>query len=123
MWTRRTLGAVLTLVALTLSLAETVWASTCSPMAMGPVAAAVEHASQPGPDCPGQIHGEQDNGDPASHCPFSPVVGHGCAAAASLPTQPSFPPAPSLEVTLLEPPSAQAIDTLIGAALFRPPRA
>lgn len=110
-------------MALTLSLAETVWASTCAPMAMGPVGAAVEHASQPDPDCPGQTHGEQDDADPGSHCPFSPVVSHGCAAAASLPTHPSFAPAPSLEIAIIEPASAGAVDTLIGAVLFRPPRA
>ncbi len=123
MRTRRTVGAVLTLSALTLSLAETVWASTCAPMAMGPVAAAVEHGAQPRPDCPGQTRGERDEADPGSHCPFSPVVSQSCVSAASLPTYASFAPAPSLQVTIVEPSSARAVETWIGAALFRPPRA
>lgn len=119
----RTVGAVLTVLALTLSLAEAVWASTCAPMAMSPVAAAVEHAAQPQPDCPGQVHGQQNEDDPGSHCPFSPVVGHDCAAAASLPAHPTLASMASLELTMREPAAPQAIETLIGAAPFRPPRA
>lgn len=123
MRTRRTLGAVLTLLALTLSLAETVWASTCAPMGMDPVTAAVEHGTQPDSDCHGQSHGEQDGADPESQCPFSPAVTQGCAAAASLPTHPPLAQVPSLETAVLEPTPAHATETLIGATHFRPPRA
>lgn len=119
----RTIGAVLTLLALTLSLAETAWASTCAPMPMDPMGAAVEHGAHTSPGCPGQTHGERSDADPESHCPLVPVVSQGCTAAASLPTHPSPVPAPSLEVAVLDPPSARAVETLIGTALFRPPRA
>lgn len=120
---RRTFGAILTLMALTLSLAETVWASTCAPMAMGTMEVAVEHATQPADDCPGPSRSGRDDADPGSHCPFSPVVTQGCAAAASMPTQAPLAQVPSLETSILELSPVQAIETLIGAAPFRPPRA
>lgn len=119
----RTIGAALTFLALTLSLAETVWASTCAPMAAGSAAASAVHATQPESDCPAATQAEDGRSGEGAHCPFSPVVGHDCAAAASIAAQPSFATPLSLEFALTGASPARERDGLFGAALFRPPRA
>ena len=119
----RRIAAVFALVALTLSLAETVWASTCAPMSASPAVAAQE-AGHSG-DCPGSEHSEpsEQRGGDEPHCPFAPVVTAGCVAAASLPTSTSLAAPPAVEGEVAEPTAAAAADLLLGTALFRPPRA
>ena len=112
-------------MALTLSLAETVWASTCAPMAASPAVAGASHDAEHSADCPGSKHGEgseQPGGD-EPHCPFAPVVTPGCVAAASLPTSSLLAAPPAVEGELAELTAAAAADLLLWAALFRPPRA
>ncbi|HUG39933.1 MAG TPA: hypothetical protein VMM12_05595 [Longimicrobiales bacterium] len=119
----RRIAAVFAVVALTLSLAETVWASTCAPMSASPAVAAQEAGHSA--DCPAKGHdeGSEHPGGEEPHCPFAPVVTPGCVAAASLPTSSSVPTPPAVEAEVTEPAAAAAADLLLGAALFRPPRA
>ena len=121
----RRIAAVFALVALTLSVAESVWASTCAPMSASPVLAATASGSPHAADCPGGDTGagaERPGGEEPP-CPFAPVVTPGCVAAASLPASSAVPGPPALEAEDREPSAAAASDLLLGAALFRPPRA
>lgn len=123
MRTPHAVGAVLTLLAMILSLAGTVWASTCAPMAAGTFATSAVHAAPPESECPARTQAQSGHPGEGAHCPFSPVVGHDCTAAASIAAQPSLAPPPSLELALAESAPGQELNALIGAAPFRPPRA
>lgn len=121
----RRIASLLALLASTLSVAETVWASTCAPMAASPVVAAAAQDAPHSADCPGSERGDRSErpGGDQPHCPFAPVVTPGCVAAASLPTSASLAAPPAVEGEVAEPTTAAAADILLVAALFRPPRA
>lgn len=127
----RRVAAVLALVALTLSLAESVWASTCAPMSASSTVAAVANDTPNAAECAGGYHGRhgedgertQRPGGEEPHCPFAPVVTPGCVAAAALPTSSAVPAPPAIEREVAHPAAVAASDLLLQAALFRPPRA
>jgi len=121
----RLLAGVVTLAAINVSFAETVWASVCTSMASS---VAMEEMSMPtaagGVDCMLMTHGHDAPGSeaPQDHCPLNPVVGAGCSAVAPLPSsslQTDAPPTPDM-------PAATWRDlnsgVLLPHVLFRPPR-
>lgn len=125
----RSLGALVALLALTVSFAESTWASMCSPqMQMSGMAEVVgDHDAEH--SCPMGLH---DACDAESHeqphsgmmdCPFGPLGAYSSCVALSLPAiimqiDPSFPE--GLEPTA----SADAArDRLPDTALFHPPKA
>lgn len=120
----RWIAGLFALVAMTFSLGETVWASTCAPM-MDMQASAVsaqdapsEHDGMPGmPDQPGTERGDGD-------CPFSPATAtQNCSAAASLPAQGIVAPAPTPACVAGLRAATARQDLLLETALFHPPRA
>lgn len=124
----RALAALIALIALTFSFAESVWASSCMP--------AMEMSGTPGdatdtpdgcmvgmpsyPDEPGDRAPDRPD---VPHCPFAPLSTSGtCVVAASLPAP--MPPALGAppEGELLTPFLHQTRDLLLVAVLFHPPR-
>lgn len=122
----RPIAAALTLIALTFSFAEGVWASTCMPeMAMDGMSAesgfdghAVGMNGYPGAaDDPSEPEQEPP-------CPFAPVsIAGACIVAASLPATSPIEISPSFEGALLTDDREHARDLLLTTALFHPPRA
>lgn len=123
---------VLALFALTLSIAETVWASMCGPgMTMDHSAMAVAmpqeqsigHDGLPGiPGMPAE--GQSETGGSEGDCPFAPASPvQGCAAAASLPSHAARAPVSSPDGTASVFSDAMHRDLLLETALFHPPRA
>lgn len=92
----RTTAGLLALLSLTLSVAESVWASTCAPgMPMESPAAVVPSSDDHAPGClhVGTAHDDMDEGRHASDdgrpCPFgSPAAAQACTGVASLPARP-----------------------------------
>jgi len=128
--TRRTrfIAGIFACVALTLSFAESVWASTCgTPEMMVEVeGGATPDAPAPGePSCPGHWPGERDRDtDREGPCPFSsPLAAQACAGFTSIPAGHASLPDVSFEgVTetfALDPDTG----LLLQGTLFRPPRA
>ena len=121
----RWIAGLFAFVAMTLSVAETVWASTCAPMAdmREPAASAqnapTEHSGMPGmPGEPGTEGGEE------AECPFSPATtAQGCSGAASLPAQAIGALAPAPERIAGVRTATTRQDPLLETALFHPPRA
>lgn len=125
----RVMAALFALLALTLSFAEGVSASTCMPgMDMGMDSSAEAAAASGRMDemtTPGRNSGDESPDRPAPpHCPFAPVSTPGsCVVAASLPATSSVDLAPSPEGALLVSPPEQTRDLLLVSTLFHPPRA
>lgn len=121
----RTLAGIVALVALTFSVAETVWASMCGPaMGMADSAMVLDQGSSTDhhgvPDAPG----EREPGGTESDCPFAPAsLVQGCAASASLPAQVAGAPVPSPDAVASVFNDAMQQDLLLNTALFHPPRA
>lgn len=117
----RYIAGLLTFVALTFSLAEGVWASTCA-LEMG-MSAPTSHGMPAGHDCLTGHPGERDRPD-VPDCPFGPVsAAQGCVAAASLPAASVVEIALSPESTSLAPTTETERQLLLGSALFHPPKA
>jgi len=128
----RFVAGLLALFALTFSLAESVWASTCA-MAATEMTMSVA-APDPlatdglpaGKHCAGHADhgGDPDRAPEEEPCPFgSPAATQVCAGVASLPAPSALPSAPSPEgVSGPFVPDAGS-DLLLVNALFRPPRA
>lgn len=126
----RTTAGILALLSLTLSVAESVWASTCEPgMRMESPAAVVPSSGEHAPGRPhvGTAHDDIDEGRHASDdgrpCPFgSPAAAQACAGVASLPARAMTPFASWFQgaagVFSLETQN----DLLLESALFHPPR-
>lgn len=121
---KRLIPASFALLAMTLSMAETVWAATCLPgMDSGMVAAAPD-VTDPGqhaqhmPDMPHDQQGSDDD----RPCPLDPGAVQGCASGPSLPAHSAEAPAPRADgaVSVFSDRSRQ--DHLSSSALFRPPR-
>lgn len=113
------------LAAMTLSIAETVWASACASMATMAVSRAAATASDAMPDMPGMpADDEQHDGNQDPWCPLGPAAAaQGCLTAASLPAI-SYEPFTitgerEAHVTSVE----TANELIYGATLFHPPRA
>jgi hypothetical protein len=128
----RFLAALFALVALSLSLAEGVWASTCAPgMGMDSAAMASMDVASHEVDCPAATIGSHTdrsgtdrNQTDVPHCPFVPAwVAGSCAVAASLPAGSFASLSPSAEGALLAVAPDDARDILLVSAFFRPPRA
>lgn len=121
----RWIAGLFALLAMTFSLAETVWASMCAPMMDMQVSAAAaeaapsEHEGMPGmPDQPGPASGD------GTDCPFSPATtAQNCSAAASLPAHTIGGPASTLERVVGLKGATARQDLLLETALFHPPRA
>lgn len=124
--TRRTrrISGIFAALALTLSFAETVWASTCAPgmdmpssaMAMGDESP-IEHECMPGS---AERRNESEDG---RHCPFGPVATtQACAGLASLPANTLALDAPSPEGAARLVFDETQHDLFFGTPLFHPPR-
>jgi hypothetical protein len=122
---RRLLPAILVLVAMTFSLAETVWASTCAP-AMAPTIAAEASDAERHADCSsgmtdatgGEPHERDD-----THCPFDPAApAQGCIAIASLPARAAEAPAPWSAPSVTSFAEQKQQDHLSASTPFHPPR-
>lgn len=122
-----TLLRLFVLAAMTLSFAETVWASTCASMA---TMAASDDPSRDGtmpgmPGMPGMpADGEQQDGDDDPWCPLgAAAVAQGCLAAASLPAMSGDALAPR-DVHAADVHTVEIANELIyGTTPFHPPRA
>lgn len=129
-------AGLLTSLALTLSLSQSVWASTCAPdMQMHASAGATSDETPPGQHCghegrpegPDQRWGQgglANGGEDAPHCPFnSPAAAQSCAGVASLPAYASIFAAFSPERVVSRSATDVGQDLLLQRKLFRPPRA
>jgi|HigsolmetaAR202D_1030399.scaffolds.fasta_scaffold02908_10 hypothetical protein len=118
---RRIVGFITTVV-MVFSLAETIWASTCSP-ADGPANVIVAPEDGP-PRCDGCRPAPHDeHGDDERPCPFGPVAStQSCVTAASLPASATV----HLDAPTEADSSGPALDAepelLLATTLFRPPR-
>ena len=121
----RMIAGLFGLMAMTFSLAEMAWASTCPPdMAADAASVSVDLAPTDAPATAmphGGDHGDREQGD--RECPFGPIASAGCAGAAPLPTQAAKAPAPSPDGAAILFDSETRHDLLFGNTLFRPPRA
>lgn len=120
------IAGIFALVAITFSFAETAWASTCAPATEMAAASSATAEDEPAPDC---LHGAALSGDGETGgqderpCPFTPSAGQTCTGVATLPAHvvDAFtPPVEGETVVFVEPAEH---NTLLGNALFRPPRA
>lgn len=125
--TRRIAGA-LALLATTLFLVESVWASTCAPgMDMADPAMAIgDVAPPPANHClhGWKVHGtDEEDADDRRPCPFGPAdSAQACAGIASLPARASVALAPSPEGAIGVFAELTERDLLLGAVPFHPPR-
>lgn len=122
------MAGTLALVALTLFVVESVWASTCAPgMDMEDVAMAVADEAPPPHDCMHGWNGHGDGDEDADDerpCPFGPVASaQACVGIASLPARAvaafASPPVGSTSVFV----ELTEHDLLLEAVPFHPPRA
>lgn len=126
--TRRTrlLAGVFALVAMALSTAETVLASTCAPVSDRTPAAHAGMERNGAPSHPGDcLSAGQDAGgdhDP-THCPFGAMMGEGCVSAASIPALPSPVDVDAPRALAASPSEVGRPDFLLIHPLFHPPRA
>jgi hypothetical protein len=126
----RSFAALLALIALSIFLVESVWASTCMPgMGMGAGEMVSVGGAAPQADCPdvmtesrAEDSGTQRNHSGAPHCPFASAAGS-CAVAATLPAHAPETLVPSPEGALLTISPDYMRDLLLVSALFHPPRA
>ena len=132
---RRTrLAGITLLVAMSLSLAESAWASVCAGQMMD--AADAEAASNmphmPGMpdmpadgDCAGRhSHAEEGNAPHQQNCPFAPAaLGNSCTGTASIPASTLVElPTLAIHVSTGSPPAAKP-HSVSSAAPFHPPKA
>ena len=132
---RRTrFAGIILLVATSLSLAQSAWASVCAGQMMhaGESEAAMEMPGMPpmadmpaDEDCAGgHTHGDEGSAPHQEDCPFAPAaLGNGCTAAASLPA-PSIVAlsAHDVDVSTANNPIAKP-HSASSAAPFHPPKA
>jgi hypothetical protein len=136
----RKLAGSLALMAMALSVTESVLGSVCAP-----VAAMADMADMPGMSGQSMAAGgdaraetmtgmpmpmplpDRDGGREASegddHCPLAPALGQGCSAVASLPAPPSRDGSPTTLGALGTSFDDIRPELLLAHALFRPPRA
>lgn len=119
----RSIAGMITLLALTLSMAEGVWAAVCSlDMTMGPMAAVVGMA--PSDDGTAALPAESDPQE--SNMPDCPLNLAGtvvsCVVAASIPAHAPVDLTPSPEGSTVLPSSEARPMTLLGSRFFHPPR-
>lgn len=125
----RALAALIALIALTLSVAEGVWASTCRPGMELDTALEVEAPSAA--DCvmdmptqSDESEGETPDRPMPPSCPFAAANPAGsCAVAASHPAASPLDLAPLPEGALLVLSADRTRNLLLVSAFFRPPRA
>jgi len=119
--TARTVSGIFVLVALTFSMAETVWAAMCAPPGAAVMATVVESEhSMPGHGCPPA--GELPGNDP-SECPLGLFGGpQGCVAASLPALSPVLPQSwtGTTASVAAEPPRFVSTPSM---APFHPPRA
>jgi hypothetical protein len=137
----RTLAGSLALMAMALSVTESVLGSVCAPVtAMADMA---DMADMPGMGGQSMAAGgdaraetmtgmpmpvpDRDGGREASegddHCPLAPALGQGCSAVASLPAAPSRDGSPTTLGALRTSFDDIRPELLLAHTLFRPPRA
>ena len=130
----RFIPGLIALLAMTFSLVEGVWASTCAPgmeMERAEMAGAMASADEAMPDMPadhdcipGHEHGEHQGDEHGAPCPFGPAgMLQGCAAAASLPAVNDEMTLPSPEGPALSPTVETSPHLLWVASIFHPPKA
>lgn len=118
----RIIAGIATLLALTFSFTESVWASTCVPVMTGDEVVVVAPEAPVGTHCaPGESH-PSDRDDGERDC-TSPVVTQACGGVVSLPSHSSLLFAPSSEGAGAMVAADSERDLLMERALFRPPRA
>ncbi len=126
----RSAAALFALIALTLSFAEGVWASTCMPSSEMTMASSMADPMQAGDDC--MMNTSAPTDDPAdqtpqhstpSHCPVAPLSTAGtCVVAASLPGSSPLDLATFSEDAHLTLSLDQTRDLLLVSVLFHPPK-
>ncbi len=116
----RILSALLTIVAMSLSVGEGLWAATCAPMEPGSRVEAPESEGSVPVDC---APSHQDDSDADRGCPFAGIatVGGCVSAAVQSPSVESIPTPPELSQISIE--DRTRSDLLLASSLFRPPRA
>ena len=131
---RNRLAGITLLVAMSLSLAESAWASVCAGQMMraGESEAAMEMPDMPpmpdmpaGEDCAGaHAHGEEGTVPHQEDCPFAPAaLGNGCTGAVSLPAPSVLKlSTPDIQVSTTNNPAAKP-HSVSSAAPFHPPKA
>ncbi len=125
---RRTpmIAGCLTLMALALSVAQTMVASTCAPEAVADAFAAAWEEPATGSDCPLMgMHDPGPDGDETGgqHCPFAPAAAETCGAIPSMASPTvvvTFDQAVTIPGDIWLPTS---VDFPFEKSLFRPPRA
>ena len=125
----RGVAGLLSLVAMSVSMTEGLWAATCAPMEMGSAAMAADAPTTAlhSPAEMGMGDGRQDHAPAgAEHrppCPFTASASFGgCVSVATIaPSLPTIPIPP--QATQLVTATAASHDLLLEASLFRPPRA
>jgi hypothetical protein len=123
----RSFAALLALIALSIFLVESVWASMCMPgMEAGAMVSMDGAASQA--DCPDAMvesptdrSGDQHDHPAGPDCPLTLAAGS-CAVAATLPAPAPEALVPSPEGALLTISPDYTRDLLLVSALFHPPR-
>lgn len=125
----RLVAALLTLLTLSLTVVEGVWASTCVPgmETGGAPAAATMHDGHMDMGAPSGSERAEDAGTETGsptmpRCPLAPASGSCVALTVSLPAHvpDSFVPSPTGVLLLTAP--VQSRDLLVASAFFRPPR-
>lgn len=119
----RFLAGTLALLAMTFSLGESVWASTCGmPLMERPP----DHETPAGVHCGGHLEpgSEADGDSEGTPCPFSsPVAAQACAGVTSIPAEIASLPI-RVSRAVVETPTLETFPgLLLEHTLFRPPRA
>jgi hypothetical protein len=127
------LAGSLTLVAMSLSFAESVLASVCAPegsMADMPGMPAETMnmdgsvpGEMPGMPMPASDDTSEEEGGRASECPLGPALGQGCSSLASLPAAQAGADSPARMAPRRIDVDDVRADLLLTHGLFRPPRA
>lgn len=126
----RLFAGLLASLSMTVSFAETVWASTCAPPAQtrhvsvaDPVGDGAVNAEGT-PSWDRSVHHDTDGSEHGHECPFSsPLAAQACAGMTALTSRPA--PVPTLGVDVASEGSAvqRSPDLLPPRVPFRPPRA
>lgn len=118
----RFVAGLVTTVVMVFSLAETIWAATCSP-ANGPANAVVAGAEGV-PQCDGCLPASHDeHGDDRPGCPFGPVAAsQTCVTATSLPARPTVHLGTPADIDAPIPAFDIGRELLLAATFFRPPK-
>ena len=121
----RFIAGLITLIVMTFSLAEGVWAASCpatmKAMNMGEAPAASDEETPPCPDC-ATGHPDERGRHHLPDCPFGPPGSQGCVLSASLPAPSVAEIASSPEGVEFGIASDTEPDLLLGSALFHPPK-